>query len=184
MNLLRNASAIFYPGKKSDEPHSGSPGVTSTHNPPNIIPLMSTDIPENILAFRTITTLLAQIPRATQLERKDYLENEITDGVNRQILKISDAFAHIAGGDMRCTGIDVKVRNTRIEGSSASGKILKTPNTHSHSHTHLSQSRYKSSGPLILRNITCVFKNLSIVLLYTDFMYLIANRSPKTLKTI
>jgi len=91
-SILCKASAIFNRGK-SDEPHSGSPGVTST------------DIPPNILAFRTITMLLAQIPRAKQLERIDYLEDKIMDSVNRQILKISDAFAHIAGGPDDVTAV-------------------------------------------------------------------------------
>jgi hypothetical protein len=71
-----------------------SPGVTSTNS-----------IPTNILAFRTITTLLAQIPRATQLKSIDYLEVEITDRPSRRILKISDAFAHIAGGPQDITAV-------------------------------------------------------------------------------
>ena len=50
-----------------------------------------------MLAFKTITILLTQISGATQLEHIDYLEAKTTDSANRQILKISDAFAHIAG---------------------------------------------------------------------------------------
>jgi hypothetical protein len=91
--ILHKASAIFNRGKNGDEPHSGSPGITST------------PIPPNILAFRTITMLLAQIPRAKQLERIDYLEDKIMDSANRQILKISDAFAHIAGGPDDVTAV-------------------------------------------------------------------------------
>ena len=72
---------------------------------PNGLDITSTPIPENILAFRTITTLLAQIPRATQLESIDYLEDKITDRPNRRILKISDAFAHIAAGQHDVTAV-------------------------------------------------------------------------------
>ena len=54
------------------------------------------------------------------------------------------------------------VQNTK-QGSSASGKTLKHLTlTHYHTHT-LSQSRYKSSGPLILKNITCVLKSLNSI---------------------
>jgi len=49
--------------------------------------------------------LLAQIPCAKQLERIDYLEDKITDSVNCQILKISDAFAHIASGPDDVTAV-------------------------------------------------------------------------------
>ena len=78
-----------------------SPGVTSTTSPG----ITSTHIPRNILVFRTITMLLAQIPRATQLERIDYLEDKIKGRSNRRILKISDAFAHIAGGPHDITAV-------------------------------------------------------------------------------
>jgi len=61
--------------------------------------------------------LLAQIPRAKQLERIDYLEDKITDSVNRQILKISDAFGHIAGGPDDVTAVTTNhtVRSTDLQ---------------------------------------------------------------------
>ena len=80
---LKNILNRFKPSGEGQEA-SDDPGVTST------------DIPENILAFRTITTLLAQIPRTTPLETIDYLEGHIENKLDHQILKISDAFAHIA----------------------------------------------------------------------------------------
>jgi hypothetical protein len=58
-------------------------GEKSPDNPD----VRSTAIPANILAFRTITTLLAQIPRTTQLERIDYLEDQTTSKPDRQILR-------------------------------------------------------------------------------------------------
>jgi len=64
---------------------------------------------------------------------------------------------HVAWGwTLKCTK-----RETRIK---CLGKNPKTPNTHSLTHTHtLSQSRYKSLGPLILKNITCVLKSLNSI---------------------
>ena len=53
----------------------------------------------------TYLFMTKQIPRATQLERKDYLEVNISNGLNRRILKISDAFAHIAGGPTDITAV-------------------------------------------------------------------------------
>ncbi|EDR12804.1 uncharacterized protein LACBIDRAFT_323546 [Laccaria bicolor S238N-H82] len=82
--------------KGSDGPHSESPGVTSTHIPPPGV--TETVIPPNFLKFRTITMLLAQIPRTRPLESNDYLKDVIMDENERRVLKISDAFAHIAGG--------------------------------------------------------------------------------------
>jgi hypothetical protein len=66
---------------------------------PNDPDVTSTPIPENILAFRTITTLLSQIPRTIKLERIDYLEGGTKGSLSRHILKITDAFAHIAAGE-------------------------------------------------------------------------------------
>jgi hypothetical protein len=104
-DLFRKASAFFNRDKNSDEPHSGSPGVTLTHIPPNILPSTSTNIPQTFLPLGQSPCYLAQIPCTTQLERIDYLEDKITDRVNRQILKISDAFAHIAGGPDDVTAV-------------------------------------------------------------------------------
>jgi len=64
------------------------------------------------------------------------------------------------------------------------GKNPKTPDTHSLTHTHTITIWYKSSGPLILKNITCVLKSLNSIVLIQVLMYLIANHSPKTLKII
>ncbi|KIJ99345.1 hypothetical protein K443DRAFT_123237 [Laccaria amethystina LaAM-08-1] len=70
-------------------------GEKSPKNPD----VTSTPIPENILAFRTITTLLSQIPRTAKLERIDYLEGGRKGSLSRHILRISDAFAHIAASE-------------------------------------------------------------------------------------
>jgi len=83
--MLKSLFKKALPGKGEKSPND--PDVTST------------PIPENILAFRTITALLAQIPRTTQLERIDYLEGGIKGSLSRHILRISDAFAHIAAGE-------------------------------------------------------------------------------------
>lgn len=58
---------------------------------------MPADIPENILAFRTITTLLANIPRTTPSIPTDNLQDPTwQDKQTRQELKICDAFAQLA----------------------------------------------------------------------------------------
>jgi len=54
------------------------------------------DIPENILAFRTITSILAQLPRTKPFEAIDNLKAQKWDPAERQEVKISDAFAHLA----------------------------------------------------------------------------------------
>ena len=54
-------------------------------------------IPENILAFRTITMILSMIPRTTPIEVIDNLEsNNILNSQHCQEVRITDAFAHIA----------------------------------------------------------------------------------------
>lgn len=72
---------------------------------PNDSDVTLAPIPENILAFRTITTLLAQLPRATQLKRIDYLDDHIQSSSKRRILKISDAFAHLAAAEHGVTAV-------------------------------------------------------------------------------
>ena len=49
--------------------------------------------------------LLARIPRTEPVASIDYLENKITDGTDRRVLKISDAFAHIAGSPHDITAV-------------------------------------------------------------------------------
>ena len=113
--IQRTASILSL--KDRDGPHSGSPGVTSTHIPPNTPAVTATDIPHNILLFRTIAMLLARIPRTEPVASIDYLENKITDGTDRRVLKISDAFAHIAGGphDITAVTTNYTVRSTDLQ---------------------------------------------------------------------
>ena len=68
-------------------------------NPTHPASVVSTpiDIPENILVFRTITTLLANIPRTSPLTPTDNLQDaQWQNKQTRQQLKISDAFAQLA----------------------------------------------------------------------------------------
>ncbi|KJA15940.1 hypothetical protein HYPSUDRAFT_47888 [Hypholoma sublateritium FD-334 SS-4] len=53
------------------------------------------DVPENILVFNCITTLLSHLPRATPLEAKENLAWSKSSGTQDE-LKISDAFARLA----------------------------------------------------------------------------------------
>lgn len=59
----------------------------------------STDIPESILAFRKITSMLSQLPRAIPIVIIDRLEDQSINAIDRQMLKISDALAHITVGE-------------------------------------------------------------------------------------
>ena len=65
----------------------------------------TSNVPRNILAFRTITTLLAQLPRSTPIEAVDNLETRIMDSNIRQQVKVSDAFAHLAVGEHDVTAL-------------------------------------------------------------------------------
>ena len=65
----------------------------------------TSNVPRNILAFRTITTLLAQLPRSTPIEAVDNLETRIMDSNARQQVKVSDAFAHLAVGEHDVTAL-------------------------------------------------------------------------------
>lgn len=56
-------------------------------------------IPVNILAFRTITTLLAQIPSRRPIDVSDNLEGRVLDSNDCREIRISDAFAHLAVGE-------------------------------------------------------------------------------------
>ena len=56
-------------------------------------------IPVNILAFRTITTILSILPRSTPIEAIDNLEDQITKADYRQQVRVYDAFAHVAAGE-------------------------------------------------------------------------------------
>ena len=66
---------------------------------------MATDIPSNILLFKTITMPLTQIPSTEPVTSIDYLENKIVDRSSNWALEISDAFAHIAGGPNNIVGV-------------------------------------------------------------------------------
>jgi hypothetical protein len=116
-SILRKASEIFTNrGKNSDEPHSGvqaqhtqdilnnnPPGDTPPSIPRTTDPLKH--IPRNILAFRTITTLLEQI----QQERKfQVLPSKKHPQPDRQELKISNAFSTIAVIDHEVVAIVTK----------------------------------------------------------------------------
>ncbi|KAF8952139.1 hypothetical protein BDZ97DRAFT_1745881 [Flammula alnicola] len=82
--ILDELFSIFH---SPDKPDKGDTASTSN------------GIPANILAFRTITTILAQLPRSTPIEAIDNLEDQTTDPDARQELRISDAFAHLAVGE-------------------------------------------------------------------------------------
>jgi hypothetical protein len=67
------------------------------HTRPASTVSMPDEIPENILVFRTMTTLLAQLPRTVPIPPTDNFQQPAWQfKQTRQELKISDAFAQLA----------------------------------------------------------------------------------------
>ena len=132
--IIKKVSKIF----RSDGPHSN---VEAQHTPDSDnkpsydIPnnTSSTDIPRNILAFRTITTLLSSIQqeRAFQIKAPEILSPQ-----ERQELKISGAISTLAVFDSDVVAVVTKrstpsvwnlilTRNYRW--SESGGKLAITP---------------------------------------------------------
>ena len=85
-------------------PQNGGPGDALSSDAGGIT--SNGTILENILAFRTITTILSMLPRTTPIEVIDNLEsNNILNSQNRQEVRITDAFAHIAAGEHNIAAI-------------------------------------------------------------------------------
>jgi hypothetical protein len=80
MPVLENGD----PNNDNQQPHDASNGI---------------EVPKNILAFRTITAILNEIPRSKPIEVIDNLESNIMNTQDCQSIKISDAFAHLAAGE-------------------------------------------------------------------------------------
>jgi len=90
---------LLYNLKNCIEAALPSPALNLFFGPtiPNHTVSMATDIPENILVFRTITTLLGHLPRTTPIAPADNFADPTWQ--TRQVrleLKISDAFALLA----------------------------------------------------------------------------------------
>jgi len=110
------------------------------HTHPASTVSMPDDIPENILVFRTMTTLLAHLPRTVPIAPTDNLQEPTWQTKQtRQELKISDAFAQLAvsqhdvvavstfrgwGLDL-VTSTDQDVTETQAESTSVLDKIVK-----------------------------------------------------------
>lgn len=100
-NLLSLFKSPYKPSNDSQQAHSalipvlqnssGSipPGAASTPN----------NIPANILAFRTLTTILSQLPRSMPIKTVNNLEGKVKDPDDCREIRISDAFAHLAIGE-------------------------------------------------------------------------------------
>ncbi len=110
------------------------------HTHPASTVSMPDDIPENILVFRTMTTLLAHLPRTVPIAPIDNLQEPTWQTKQtRQELKISDAFAQLAvsqhdvvavstfrgrGLDL-VTSTDQDATETQAESTSVLDKIVK-----------------------------------------------------------
>lgn len=109
------------PRNDSEQPHDGLASASVLQNSsgtgdlsPDDIASESTSngIPVNILAFRTITTILGQLPRTIPIEPIDNLEDHITIAEDRQEIKIYDAFAHLAAAENDVTALTTTNRST------------------------------------------------------------------------
>jgi len=110
------------------------------HTHPASTVSMPDDIPENILVFRTMTMLLAHLPRMVPIAPTDNLQEPTWQTKQtRQELKISDAFAQLAvsqhdvvavstfrgwGLDL-VTSTDQDATETQAESTSVLDKIVK-----------------------------------------------------------
>jgi hypothetical protein len=72
---------------------SSAPPANTASKPDDLI------IPKNILAFRLITKLLQKIPQTQPFVSKDNLEDNNWEKEDRQEVRISNAFAHLAISD-------------------------------------------------------------------------------------
>jgi len=117
--LFRKVSQIFlsYNGN-SPQSHVHTQGAlsnaTASCNSPPSVPLpTSTDIPRNILAFRTITKILAKIQQeqSFQVSSNDRLSPQ---GSARQELLISNAFATISNMDNDVVAVVTKRTSGQI----------------------------------------------------------------------
>ena len=95
-NILRKVSRVFQTNSvNSDIQHTQdipSNTLTNPSTPPVPLPPSSTEIPKNILAFRTITLLLSKI----QQERAFQYSQPTLTPPERKELKLSNAFSTIA----------------------------------------------------------------------------------------
>lgn len=73
-------------------------GKGSPHQAPCGRASTSHHIPTNILAFRTITSVLAQLQRSRPIETIDNLQDKSMDLAYRREIRTSDAFALLAAG--------------------------------------------------------------------------------------
>jgi hypothetical protein len=121
-SLFSRVSQIFwsYDGNNSqnhvqDQRTQGalSNATASSDSLPSIPLPTSTDIPRNILAFRTITTLLAKIQQeqSFQVSSKERLSRQSSE---RQELLVSNAFATIANMDKDVVAVVTKHTSGQI----------------------------------------------------------------------
>lgn len=99
---------------------NGDPDAPLNNAPPSDIPptnspsrSLSNDIPRNILAFRTITTMLAQIRQEQPFKVSDP-RLDMSDQ-NRHELKISNALATVAVTDKDIVAVTTKRHSKQLE---------------------------------------------------------------------
>lgn len=120
MNILNNASNAVKDIFKSTEKRHGP------HNSRNPV---STLIPENIRAFRTITQMLSLLPRTIPIEARDnLLESDIIEyKSDRQETRISDALAHLLVGEHDVIALSTNRRSAPDGGLQVIGLLSESP---------------------------------------------------------
>ena len=102
-SLLRKASNIFNSTDCTPGPRPLDPSNNDNDSDPdpaaNLNDTSNYAIPRNILAFRTITTLLAKIQQDTPITYSDALDRRDISPEHKQELKISNALANVANTD-------------------------------------------------------------------------------------
>jgi hypothetical protein len=150
MSLLHNLLNFFNndTSQPSHDPLFDSSGTGDL--PPGDIALTSNVIPENIRAFRTITTMLSQIPRSLPIDVVDNLKN-VSDSDNRQEIRIVNAFAHLAVGEH-----DIAALATN-HSSRHSSRDSRTLNVIVSTDSPLAEDKPSTSSPAEVKRSTWIF---------------------------
>ena len=104
LGLLRKASSILL----KDTSSAGTRDANDTCDSP-------CDIPQNILAFRTITTLLAKIQQERPIAYSNASDRRDISPEKKQELKISNAFANLAVTNTDVVALVSKNLGDRLE---------------------------------------------------------------------
>jgi len=90
------------------------PGINSSETSTRLPSRNDSISQNNLAAFRTITTMLAEIERSTPVEIGDNLPG-LEDTEKRQMLKLSDAFSQLAVGQHEIVAVTTSIANNVLK---------------------------------------------------------------------